>query len=61
MLSHPGRAGFTRDQLEITVEDSQLVIRGRQQDDKSRDFLFGQLTVILHVGEKDRLDFAWQR
>jgi HSP20 family molecular chaperone IbpA len=33
-------AGFTRDQLEITVEDSQLVIRGRQQDDKSRDFLY---------------------
>jgi HSP20 family molecular chaperone IbpA len=33
-------AGFTRDQLEITVEDSQLVVRGRQQDDKSRDFLY---------------------
>ena len=33
-------AGFTREQLEITVEDSQLVIRGRQQDDKSRDFLY---------------------
>ena len=32
-------AGFTRDQLEITLEDSQLVIRGRQQDDKSREFL----------------------
>jgi HSP20 family molecular chaperone IbpA len=33
-------AGFTREQLEITVEDSQLVVRGRQQDDKSRDFLY---------------------
>jgi HSP20 family molecular chaperone IbpA len=33
-------AGFTRDQLEITVEDSQLVVRGRQQEDKSRDFLY---------------------
>ena len=32
-------AGFTRDQLEITVEESQLVIRGRQQDDKSRQYL----------------------
>lgn len=32
-------AGFTRDQLEIAVEDSQLVIRGRQQDDKTRDYL----------------------
>jgi HSP20 family molecular chaperone IbpA len=33
-------AGFTREQLEITVEDSQLLVRGRQQDDKSRDFLY---------------------
>ena len=32
-------AGFTRDQLEITLEESQLVIRGRQTDDKSRHFL----------------------
>jgi HSP20 family molecular chaperone IbpA len=32
-------AGFTRDQLDVTVEESQLVIRGRQQDDKTRDFL----------------------
>ena len=28
-------AGFRRDQLEITVEDNQLVIRGRQEDDKA--------------------------
>ena len=33
-------AGFTRDQLEITLEDNQLMIRGRQQDDKSRDYLY---------------------
>ena len=26
-------AGFTRDQLDVTVEESQLTIRGRQQDD----------------------------
>jgi HSP20 family molecular chaperone IbpA len=32
-------AGFTQEQLEVTVEDSQLVIRGRQHDDKSRDYL----------------------
>ena len=32
-------AGFTRDQLDVTVEESQLVIRGRQQDDKSRQYL----------------------
>ena len=32
-------AGFTRDQLEVSVEETQLVIRGRQQDDKARQFL----------------------
>ena len=32
-------AGFTRDQLDVTTEESQLVIRGRQQDDKSRQYL----------------------
>lgn len=32
-------AGFTREQIDITVEDSQLVVRGRQEDDKSREFL----------------------
>ena len=32
-------AGFTRDQLEITVEENQLVIRGRQQDDRERTYL----------------------
>lgn len=32
-------AGFTRDQLEILVEDGQLVIKGKQTDDKSRAYL----------------------
>jgi HSP20 family molecular chaperone IbpA len=32
-------AGFTRDQLEVTIEEGQLVIRGRQQEDKERHFL----------------------
>ncbi len=32
-------AGFTREQLEILVEDGQLVIRGRQNDDKERVYL----------------------
>jgi len=32
-------AGFTRDQLDVSVEDSQLVIRGRQQDDKTRQYI----------------------
>jgi|SRR5215831_9302862 len=32
-------AGFARDQLDITVEENQLVIRGKQQDDKSREYL----------------------
>ncbi len=33
-------AGFTRDQLDVSVEESQLVIRGRQQDDdKNRQYI----------------------
>ena len=33
-------AGFTRDQLDITLEDRQLTIRGKQQEDKGREFLY---------------------
>jgi HSP20 family molecular chaperone IbpA len=33
-------AGFTRDQLDITVEDNQLVIRGKQAEDKERDYIY---------------------
>ena len=33
-------AGFTREQLDITLEDNQLLIRGKQQDDKTREFLY---------------------
>src|SRR3954463_3026316 len=32
-------AGFTRDQLDVTIEESQLVIRGRQQEDKTRQYI----------------------
>jgi len=32
-------AGFTRDQLDVSVEENQLVIRGRQHDDKTRQYL----------------------
>jgi HSP20 family molecular chaperone IbpA len=32
-------AGFTRDQLDVSIEENQLVIRGRQQDDKTRHYL----------------------
>jgi HSP20 family molecular chaperone IbpA len=32
-------AGFTSDQLDVTVEENQLVIRGKQHDDKSRQYL----------------------
>lgn len=33
-------AGFSPDELEVTVEDNQLIIRGRQaDDDNERDFL----------------------
>ena len=32
-------AGFTRDQLEVTLEERQLLIRGRQNDDRERVYL----------------------
>ncbi len=32
-------AGFARDQIEVTIEENQLIIRGRQQEDKTREFL----------------------
>jgi HSP20 family molecular chaperone IbpA len=32
-------AGFTLDQLDVSVEENQLVIRGRQTDDKTREFI----------------------
>lgn len=32
-------AGFTRDQLDVSVEENQLVIRGRQSEDKARQYL----------------------
>jgi len=33
-------AGFSREDLDITLEDKQLTIRGKQQDDKSRDYVY---------------------
>jgi HSP20 family molecular chaperone IbpA len=32
-------AGFSRDQLDVSVSDNQLVIRGKQADDKARHFI----------------------
>ncbi len=32
-------AGFTSEQLEILLEDKQLAIRGKQDDDKTREYL----------------------
>ncbi len=32
-------AGFSRAQLDITLEDNQLIVRGKQDDDKSREYL----------------------
>ena len=33
-------AGFGRDQLDITVEDSQLVVRGRQEQEEERAYIY---------------------
>ena len=32
-------AGFAREELSVTVEDTQLVVRGRQSDDEDREYL----------------------
>ncbi len=32
-------AGFIRAQLDISVEDNQLIVRGKQEDDATRDYL----------------------
>lgn len=32
-------AGFTREQMEITLEENQLTVRGRQVDEKTRTYL----------------------
>jgi len=32
-------AGFTRDQLDITLEERQLIIQGKQTDDQERTYL----------------------
>lgn len=40
-------AGFTPDQLEVSVEDKELVIRGKQTDDETKN---GTGRVFLHRG-----------
>lgn len=32
-------AGFKKEQLDVTLEDNQLLIRGRQEDEKGREYL----------------------
>ena len=32
-------AGFCEEDLEVTIEENQLVVRGRQRDDGERDFI----------------------
>jgi HSP20 family molecular chaperone IbpA len=32
-------AGFRREDLDVSLEENQLIIRGRQVDDKTRDYL----------------------
>jgi HSP20 family molecular chaperone IbpA len=32
-------AGFSRAQLDITLEDNQLIVKGKQEEDKAREYL----------------------
>ena len=38
-------AGFRLDELAITVEDGQLIVRGQQVDERGRDFLYRGLAA----------------
>ena len=33
-------AGFKREELDVSVEDKQLTVRGKQDDDKTREYLY---------------------
>jgi len=33
-------AGFKREELDVSVEDKQLTVRGKQEDDKTREYLY---------------------
>jgi len=33
-------AGFSDEEIEVTVEENQLTIRGRQREDKTREYLY---------------------
>jgi len=33
-------AGFSEGEIEVTVEENQLLIRGRQREEKTRDYLY---------------------
>src|SRR3954451_20952832 len=35
----PAVAGCTREQLDVSIEENQLLVRGRQQDEKNRHYL----------------------
>ena len=39
-------AGFTRDQLDVALEENQLVIRGRQAEDKARQELRARVEAL---------------
>jgi hypothetical protein len=52
-------AGFTRDQLDVSVEESQLVIRGRQQDDKSRQYIHRGIAARQCLGLAYVQDERW--
>ena len=44
-------AGFSEDELDVSVEESQLVIRGRQSEQEERDYLYRGIAapVPAHV------------
>src|SRR5260221_4582629 len=39
-------AGVTRDQLRVTIEENQVVIRGRQQRDTAKPYIHSGITAL---------------
>lgn len=57
-------AGFSEDELDVTTEENQLVIRGRQMEQSERDYLYRgiaarQFQRIFVLADGMQVDGAW--
>src|SRR5579885_1398056 len=54
-------AGFGQDQIEVTQEENQLFVRGRQQEDKTRESRHRRAAVSAQLPPRRRHRSAWRR